>query len=314
MATNTTADKKLSTWREKRYTLQPGLNDIVFPDTKPNHIYINNLGGGTLYLGVSVIPSNTMYEKKIDSFGEGLYARQTGVTRIQIYSDNTNPNDILLITYEDTFQATTMAASTAASAPASGGGGGGGGVQDVNVKSFAAALPAGNNHIGTVTIDSMPPQTFQMSAIPAGTNHIGSVDIDRMPPLPEGVSHIGSVNVDNAITIESMPPVEVVSEPVRAKHHYFESSVGTSEVVYDCTDGGALPDENVNHISFISNDGNTDLFVSFDDVTATATSVSGKNGVIRLAAGESLTDLPRSAVKIRFIRASGTGNVRFMGV
>ncbi|MEK4883491.1 hypothetical protein NST81_02000 [Bacillus sp. FSL W8-0223] len=95
----------------------------------------------------------------------------------------------------------------------------------------------------------------------------------------------------------------------RNVHEYFESSVGTTEVVYD------MGTRNLTKISFLSNDDlSNDLFVSFDDIAATTTPGNGANGVIHLLPGETINDLGRKCSKIRFIRAAGNGNVRMLGV
>ena len=62
------------------------------------------------------------------------------------------------------------------------------------------------------------------------------------------------------------------------------------------------------------NEGNTDLFISFDDDPVSAAISSGLNKSFRLRAGGAINDMPRKCGKVNFIRATGTGLVRFLGV
>ncbi len=96
---------------------------------------------------------------------------------------------------------------------------------DALITGFNVPLPSGNNHIGVVTVDTMPAQTITMAELPAGTNHIGSVYVDQMTPLPQGTSHIGSVTVDGGLTITSMPPVQVSDSPVATAHQWYENTI-----------------------------------------------------------------------------------------
>lgn len=309
---------KQSTWREQTITIAPqSVEEIVFNDTMPNHFYINNLSASILYFGITVIPKENIYEMMVDSFGENIYARQIGTKRCRIYNSGTNPAQLILITFEEQFNPSTLAKAASGSSS----GGGGGGSFDGVIRGFSVPLPAGDNNIGRVKVTEMPTMNINLTELPAGNNKIGKVDVVTMPPLAEGTSHIGSVSIDGGvdidtippITIASMPPVEVSSQPTRQSHQYFEASVGTSEVVFNITDGTNQLD--VVTINFISNDDTTnDLFVSFDNTPATTTPGNGLNGIIRLKPGETLTDVHRKCNKIRFIREAGNGTVRVLGV
>lgn len=61
-------------------------------------------------------------------------------------------------------------------------------------------------------------------------------------------------------------------------------------------------------IKYITNDGDTDLYIAFD--TANTDTFAGNNGRIRLAAGETLNELNIAVTTIKFKRPSGTGIVR----
>jgi hypothetical protein len=304
-----------STQRKQRVTLSAKtVNEIVFPDTKPNHIYINSYGAGKLYLSMTGIPSPTRFDLFVDSFGSGIYGQENGVTRVLIYNDGTDPVDIDLTSFEAPFNPLILAKSV----PVSNGGGGGGGVaSNVTIQGFSAPLPSGSNNIGKVEVTSMPAVSFQLDELPPGSNNIGKVDVNTLPPLAYGDSHIGRVTVENGVTIDtmpavvvsSMPPVQLTNDPVKQSHEYFEGTVGTTEVVYD------MGSRTLTKISYIANDDPAnDLYVSFDDTPATASPVSGANGVIHMLPGETITELGRKCSKIRFIRSVSGGNVRMLGV
>jgi hypothetical protein len=301
--------------------LQAGIVHTIdfFADTKPNHILINNLSPSKLYMAPNGIPSPQIYDKEVSPFGESLYAQDTGIKRFQLYVDGTGSSRIKFTTFEADFNPTAIAGSTVNGAS---GGGGGAGDGSVTIVGHSVPLPAGSNNIGKVAVTSMPQQTFTLDTLPPGVNNIGKVDVNTLPPLATGTSHIGSVGVDGSVSISTMPnvniatmpPVEVTSEPTRSKHHAYEGSIGVSEVVWDLTAAGTL-DEDIVEINYISNDDpDNDLFVSFDDVTATITPGQGRDSVFRLKAGETLSNFNRQCVKIRFIRAAGSGNVRVLGV
>jgi hypothetical protein len=301
------AETQQTTWRQATINLKPQIvNEFVFPDTKPNHVHINNLGAGELYFGVSVIPSPTIHDMKIGGYGENLYAQESGFTRVQIWNDGTDETLIKLVSFEHAFNPATIKPTVV-----SGGGVGGGGegtTFDGVIKGFSVPLPSGANNIGRVVVSEMPNIDVVIDTLPAGVNQIGRVKVDTLPPLTEGVSHIGSVGIDGGVTISAMPPVTVSNEPVKSSHQTFEATVTTTEVVFD------MGVESVNRIQFINNEGTTDLFISFDDVPATSAISSGLNKSFRLRAGEILEDMPRKSSKIRFIRATGSGVVRFVGV
>ena len=300
------AETKQTTWRQATINLKPQLvNEFVFPDTKPNHVHINNLGAGNLFLGVSVIPSPVISDMRISGYGENLYAQESGFTRIQIFNDGTDEQLIKLVSFEHDFNPATIKPTIISGDT---GGGGGGEPFDGVIKGFSVPLPSGANNIGRVVVSEMPNIDVVLDTLPAGVNQIGRVKVDTLPALVEGVSHIGSVGIDGGVTISAMPPVTVSNEPVKSSHQSFEATVTTTEVVFD------MGVESVNRIQFINNEGDTDLFVSFDATPATSAISSGLNKSFRLRAGEILEDMPRKSSKIRFIRATGTGIVRFVGV
>src|SRR3954464_106476 len=174
--------------------------DLDFMNTSPNYVYINNYSATTLYFGKSVLPSATVYDMVIDGNGDNLFASPNSFRAAYLYNDGADIANCKITSFVAPFEPSSLKGG---GGMATAGGGGGGIATDVNalITGYNVPLPAGNNHIGVVTVDTMPAQTITMAELPAGTNHIGSVAVDSLPPLATGTSHIGSVGVDGGITI-----------------------------------------------------------------------------------------------------------------
>lgn len=296
---------KDNTWREVTLTLPPKMAYTHhFIDTNPNHYDINNLSVATLYAGVRVLPSPREYELLVPGNGRNILARKEGASQIQIYNDSEDAARIILTSFNEPFNPAVLANSGSV-APISNGGGG---VSDtVTVKGFTSALPAGSNNIGKVVVTEMPTVPIEFKTLPSGTNMIGNVGVTKLPPLAEGTSHIGSVNVEGGVSIASMPPVQVTNDPVRASHFYGEYTITTASKSVE------LSGKDIIKFSFITNEGDTDLFVNFDNEKI-STSDTDYNSRIRLRPGETINEFTRKAIRIKFIRDTGSGMVRFLGV
>lgn len=298
-----------STQRSQKVTLNASLdNTVQFYDTEPNHVFLLNYGAATLYLSMYGIASDKHYDMKIGPYEHGIYGQELGVKQCSIYVDGANPNPVQVVSYKATFNPAVLAGGGGSS----GSGGGGGVASSVTINGFSAALPAGSNNIGKVVVTSMPAITVNQGAIPAGTANIGSVDVATLPALAAGASHIGSVNVDNPLNINSMPPVEVSQNPVRASHFSWEGVV--AETAQTANIDPNATGVNIETINYLTNDGDTDLYISFDSVTVTTTLTNGNNGIIHLKPGDTIDNLNRQTSQINMLRASGSGNVRILGV
>jgi hypothetical protein len=296
--------QKQSTWREYNITLPAQtVYEHVFLDTTPNHYMINNLSVNDIYLGIKLLPDTSRYDMKVTSGAKNITARDEGVKRISLYNAGSNPAQIILTTFEDKFNPAVLSSGANVTVT----GGGGGTSYDGIIRGYTVALPAGNNKIGVVDIGTMPTQTINLNSLPAGSNNIGKVDINSMPSLPVGANRIGDVGIQGGVTITSMPPVQVSSQPTATEHQNYEASIGTTETVWTFN----AP---INMISYIKNDDSVnDVFISFGTSPITAATSNGAGGTIRLKAGESISDINRVTNQIRLIRAAGTGTVRFVG-
>ena len=119
-------DTKQSTWRQETIVLPPKIvQEFVFIDTKPNHVLLNNLGAGAVYMGITLIPNPTLSDMSVAPFSENLYAQDTGFTRIGLWNEGTDPQRLKITSFEHPFNPTTIKPN-AVSVNGEGGGGGGG--------------------------------------------------------------------------------------------------------------------------------------------------------------------------------------------
>jgi hypothetical protein len=249
-----------------------------------------------------------MYDMIVDGFGDNLFGSPNGFKKAYLFNDGTDPVQFKITTFEGDFDPATLRST---------GGTTSGettqiveGTVDSLIVGFNVPLPSGSNNIGRVVVSEMPDTTVNFDELPAGDNHIGSVDVDRLPALSEGVSHIGSVGIDGGVTITSMPPILTTDRPLRESHQYFWGEIGATVTTFDMGEIG------VNFISFIKNDGDDTVFITFGDtdITLPANQGAGLDMRIGLMAGESITDLPRVCRRVNFIRPTGAGAVRFLGI
>ncbi|PEI99662.1 hypothetical protein CN684_31245 [Bacillus wiedmannii] len=288
-----------STWREERIVVPPQTDfEVTFNGVKPNHFHINNLSTAYIYFGVTVLPDKNAYEMSIPPNGENMHARDLSADRIRLYNDSVNDAHIILTTGFDKFNPSVIASRGGTVTTTSGGGGGAGGV----ITGFNAPLPPGNNNIGRVIVSEMPAVKFMLDSLPAGTNNIGKVEVSKLPPLASVNGKIGDVGIQGGVTITSMPAVELeVSKDLNVKEKSYD------DFFYQEYNIGQIPyvlNTNLSKISFLSNDGETILHVSFNDKPD-----------ISLMPNEVINDLPVKVTKISVARKSGgQGYFRVLGV
>jgi hypothetical protein len=245
----------------------------------------------------------------IDGNGDNLYSSPNSFRAAYLYNDGADICNCKITSFVAPFEPAALKGGGGTATA----GGGGGIAADVNalITGYNVPLPAGNNHIGVVTIDTMPPVNVTQGALAAGTNHIGSVAVDSLPALATGTSHIGSVGIDGGLTITSMPPVTVSDTPVATAHQYYEGTI-------DSAAGAAVNfvlSAPINNINYLKNDGDTDLWIGLGtvDPSVPANRTSGQNMCIHLLAGESIDNFGRQLSQLNFFRTTGAGGVRFLG-
>lgn len=305
-----------STVREQQLTIPAkSTRSVDVQQTMPNHFNINNLTATDIYLGVAMVPNTAKYDLYVGPSQSDVTGREQGVSEIRIYNDSATDATIILTTFVKDFDPLILKPAGAGSTA-----GGGGGSYDGIIRGFNAPLPAGANNIGKVVVTDMPPVTVQQGPLQESTANIGKVKVTELPPLPAGTAKIGDVGIVGAATVivQSMPPVSLdgnvnLSDNATfaikgaAQYYGYNASVGTTEVTV--TFGYELT-----NFKYISNDDTAnDLLLAFNGALTTG-SENGVNGVVRLKPGETLQELNVKATSVKFKRAAGSGNVRFLGV
>lgn len=272
------AELQLSTYREQQVSIKAGeVRTVQFSDTMPNHFYINNLSTSDVYLGITMLPNTERYDLYVGPSEQKITGRDKGVQQIYLFNNSPNNATVMLTTFNKAFDPTILISTS--------------------VQGGTTSRPTSN----VITGFTAP--------LPNGNNKVGRVDVESLPELPEGDNVIGKVIIPEPVIIGSMPPIEVTNDPVRGYHHMYDGPVSTTEVIIDCTP------RNMTRINYIINDDDTnDLYVAFNDDVLSSSPGNGYNGVIRLKAGESISDLNRMSSKVKFLRANGNGSVRMLGV
>lgn len=143
-------DSDLSSWREQTQIIKGGeVKEIDFTDTTPNMFIINNPNPATLKVSIDSIPRLNNYEFNVDKNSVKSFGKPTGTRKIYVFNTSASDVNIKLYSIKDTFdmnvvkdlipsiEETTLKT-------------------DGVVKGFQAgvSLPAGNNTIGTVNVES----------------------------------------------------------------------------------------------------------------------------------------------------------------
>lgn len=142
------------TWREQEISIKgKNTEQLTFIDTKPNHFVVKNHGQSTVYIGLTYTPKTNYYDLKVEPGASAVIAKVVGCGFIWLYNDGTE-SAIVQVTsfYNKEINVNFLAAGgvTAAEMKEVIGGT----ATETIIKSFGAALPAGSNHIGEVSLQT----------------------------------------------------------------------------------------------------------------------------------------------------------------
>lgn len=162
----------LKSFREQTVDLKGGqVNEIYFIDTKPNFIYVTNLGSADLLVDDQPNVTVNSYEVLAGSLMKRSLVKPLGLQKIYIYTEADGKAKIESGNAElglSDIPMTQIVATLSNSLS----------VSKVDVTGIEQPLPAGTNRIGDVGIVSMPDvNVVQLPSLPAGTNNIGDVDV-----------------------------------------------------------------------------------------------------------------------------------------
>ena len=147
------------------------VNEIYFIDTKPNFIYVTNLGTGTMYIDDQPNVTDQSYEVLTGSLMKRSMVKPLGLNTLYIYADVDGKAKIESGVAELSISDIPMTQIVATLSNSLS-------ISKVDVEKIIQSLPAGTNRIGDVGIVSMPDvNVATLPALPAGNNNIGDVDV-----------------------------------------------------------------------------------------------------------------------------------------
>ena len=140
----------VSNLSKNKYTIPPKSNfTINFMGARPNYYRITNNGGGNLYIGISMIPTNKFFDMVVPATATKLYVDAFGSENLYIYNPNSEEINIIVTSFKAEFDPVALAMTDLS--------------QDFSdiqlntntaITGFEVPLPAGDNIIGNVKIDS----------------------------------------------------------------------------------------------------------------------------------------------------------------
>lgn len=187
---------KNSTWREQRANIAShSVQEINFMDTIPNHIYLANNSAYNLYVSISPLVSDSIFDMIVPAYSTKLFARDEGMRQIHIYNSGDQAAPVAINSFNAEFDPRSLPQTqeiTGSSSEAI--------LGVVNISGFVDPLPAGSNKIGNVGISGPIPSGANtignvgiVGQLPSGTNKIGTVGI--VEPIPAGSNTIGKVTI-----------------------------------------------------------------------------------------------------------------------
>lgn len=165
----------MKSYREQIIDLRGGqVNEVYFIDTKPNFIYVSNLGTGDLFVSDNMNVTPTKHDIVV---GEGMkrsIVKPLGMNKIYIYAQAGGQakieSGIAELSLSD-IPMTQIVATLSNSLS----------ISKVDVDKIIEPLPAGSNLIGQVQITTLPDVNIQtLPTLPTGSNKIGTVSVESM--------------------------------------------------------------------------------------------------------------------------------------
>ena len=233
-------------YRNNPYTVEKSsVLTIDFYDSEPTFFRIQNFGTQTLYCSCHRMPTLTMYDFKIEPGTANIWVEPVRQSKLHIYNPGAVDVNCKVMSLYTPFEASALAMS---------------GLKieldtsnlelSSKITSITTPLPSGSNKIGSVGLSG---------AIPAGTNKIGSVDVANL------IDYTAALNEINDLLHMNVPLNLYCDE---------NTNVSGQTVVNGMS---------YCHIHILSNDGNTDMILTFQDSKQNTSSFT-------LKAGETIQD------------------------
>lgn len=162
----------IKSYREQTVDLKGGMvNEVYFIDTKPNFMYITNLGTNDILIDDQPNVTGNSYEVLAGSLMKRSLVKPLGLTKLYIYTESDGrvkiESGVAKLSLSD-IPMTQIVATLSNSLS----------ISKVDVDHILNELPAGDNLIGKVEVVAMPDMNVvSLPPLPAGTNNIGDVDV-----------------------------------------------------------------------------------------------------------------------------------------
>lgn len=259
-----------SSWREDVIEIAASeMKQVDFLDTRPNQFCIQNDNNAELLISISKIPTLYNYEFKIEKNSTDVFGRPLRTRQVYILNNSTESITIRIYSIYKEFNLLTLKKNITNVT-------GGTFQSDGVVKGFQAgvSLPTGSNTIGAVEAGSVFGGLLNsiLSGITAAKSATTEIKT-YLAGLFDGSHKLGQVDISNK------PTVETVDKAVN-NFIYGEQTNVTGAAAYTFANEVCIP----NYISFLTNDGDTDISLTF--------TMGAKTQVITLKAGESISDIP----------------------
>ena len=303
-----------SSWRYEQITISgSALKTITFLDSTPNMFLIQNSNKATLHIGLSAIPTLEECEFKVNPNSSKPFGRPTPCSELYIRNCSTIDITISLFSYYGTFDMSILTNNDVDIS---------GTELHTQITGIQNPLPSGTNVIGKVALsDSLPSgnntigKVALSDSLPTGKNNIGSVGITgEVKVTNDNFAIINTINtVVNSIAdkltdmiasktlADILTAVENINTNTGDNDHILDylsmiaSNTGMIERAQPC--GGTtkvgsnaksvtVSDSSSNPITIklLTNDGETDITLTFKDSAK-------KSTTFVLKSGETITDL-----------------------
>jgi len=159
---------KVSGLLQYEVTVKPYATETVeFIDVRPNYFRVQNFGDTRILCGTSKVPTENNFDFACKADGMFMYSEPTSRGFLYIYNPSGNPARVKVVAFAHEFDPLTLAFSGIELDFS-------GTVLEANtaISSFNSSLPAGNNKIGSVSVDNQNDYTTLLNNILTGVNQM----------------------------------------------------------------------------------------------------------------------------------------------
>ena len=293
-----------SSWREDKIVVKAGENaTLYFNDTAPNMFLVQNANYVNILASIGKLPTAESYEFLIAKNSSETIGRPIGSRYLYFYNAGGTDASLTVYSIRDTFDMNILKNLSVAVQGAT--------IQtDGIVRGFTASLPTGVNKIGTVDLtDTVKTKLSDMNnnIVTTGSkveNLMYNGDVSGIVNLYTLLSQLTALTTVTNNVKSALDTIKTQTEKNNTDLIIYEQEAVTVVTTIDFADEAFTPSK----IMMLSNDGEKDITVTFYK-----TSTDSKT--FTLKAGESISDLKLSCIKL-LIAPKTTGDTiswRYIG-